>query len=253
MVAVIVFTEQSSAPAYEALASKHVRIEYVPLGQVTAIDDNAVELAVIDCGHDAANGLSLLTDIKQRRPDVPVIFVTDAHSVDVVLQAFKMGAREYFHKPLQPEELATAVEKILRFKRYAPERSHSPVAETSLPSLFSLSPILPGRLQRVIEHIEQNLSSALCLDELSRHACMSKFHFCRLFKRHVGMSPKQYCICRKMEHARQLLRRPDQTVTQTAFLVGFNDTTEFIRQFKKFTGLTPRVFRNSRPSMLTAR
>ena len=252
MVPVVAFTIHGAPPeGSELFASQNIRVELLPLGSTFAFASNGdMELAIIYCGHETDTGLSLLAEIKQLRPEIPVIFVTDARSEDLVLQAYKLGAREYFRSPFHREDLIAAVTKILRFKRHAPDKVAWLTEEAALLPLASIPPGLPERLQRVIDHIEKNLSVPLCLDELARHACMSKYHFCRLFKRHVGMSPKQFCICRKMELARQLLCRPDQSVTQTAFRLGFNDVTEFIRQFRKFTGLTPRTFRNSRCGIL---
>jgi AraC-like DNA-binding protein len=244
MIPVIAFTKNGTQPEeYDLFESRNLRIGILPLGSAFSFPgDAAVELAIIYCGNETETGLSLLAEIKRQRPDVPVVFVTDACSEGLVLKAFKLGTREYFRPPFSHRDLVATVEKILRFKRLAPDEEPSLQFETKLTSLAGL----PERLQRVIDHIERNVTSPICLEELARCACMSKFHFCRLFRRHVGMSPKQFCISRKIELARQLLHRPDQAVTLTAFRLGFNDVTEFIRQFKKFTGLTPRAFRNSR-------
>ena len=245
---VIAFTKNGTQPEeYDLFESRKIRIGILPLGSTFSFSGNiAVELAIIYCGNEADTGLSLLAEIKRQRPDVPVVFITDASSEGLVLKAFKLGTREYFRPPFSRRDLVATVEKILRFKQLAPDDDCGLQVETDLSPLPGLPVSLPERLQRVIDHIERNLSAPLCLEELARCACMSKFHFCRLFRQHIGMSPKQYCLSRKIELARQLLHQPGQPVTLTAFRLGFNDVTEFIRQFKKFTGLTPRAFRNSR-------
>jgi DNA-binding NtrC family response regulator len=58
------------------------------------------EIVVIDCGQNPLKGLNLLKEIKTKRPDIPVIFVTEESSEEIVIKAYKAGAREFFKKPL---------------------------------------------------------------------------------------------------------------------------------------------------------
>ncbi len=252
MAPVVVFSQDGSPPDYDGLTSPKVRFAIVPFEEAArSFRDSAMELAIIDCGEDTGVGLRILEEIKRRRCDVPVIFITAASSEDVVLLAFKLGAREYFRKPFPPDELAAAVTKLLAFTR--PGHLPGSPGETELQPLLRCPASLPERLQGVVTHIEQDLAATHRLEELASRACMSKYHFCRLFKRHVGLSPKQYCLCRRMEEACKLLCRPDHSITTTALRLGFNDTTEFIRQFKKFTGLTPSAYRKTHGQSPSAR
>ena len=234
---VVVFSERGARSVYTSLSSPMIRVVFAPVGTTAStFAAAAINLAIIDCGDKAEAGLATLGQLRRHRPGVPVIFVTAVHSEDVVLHAYKLGAREYFRQPFLAEELGAAVAKILGFKRQAPKPG--PVAMTNAN--------LPERLRRVVEYIEQNLTAPLSLGELADRACTSKFHFCRLFKRYTGLTPKQFYICRRIEKARELLDKNDHTISQVAYRLGFNDVSEFIRQFKKFTGYTPRGYRNSR-------
>ena len=216
-------------------------------------DGRAIGLAIIDNGDNAEAGLRLLKEIKQSRSDVPVIFVTGASSEDVVMRAFKLGARDYFRKPFDPIVLEETVAKILRFKRVQSGKPMLPGEEKNeIPELIHLPDKLPERLLRAISYIEENLSSPLCLDTIAQQACLSKYHFCRLFKRHVGVSPKQFCAYRRIERAQRLLAVPSQTVSSAAYKSGFNDTSDFIRQFKKLTGVTPGAYRQSLSSVTSS-
>lgn len=244
----VVFSENGARSCYEELEGPDLRVDIVPLDDVSAAERRALVLAVIDCGRDAEAGLVLLRQFKERRVDVPVIFVTCASSEDVVLRAFNSGAREFFRNPFDPTQFTGSVEKLLHFKRLSPEKRPSVSGEKEgLPALVQLPPELPQRLVWTLTYIDRNLSSPLSLDSLAGQACLSKFHFSRLFKQHIGLSPKQYCVCRRIEKARVLLGMPDHTISLTAYRLGFNDVTEFIRQFKKFVGVTPGVYRKSFP------
>lgn len=248
METVVIFIETGKPPCYEALAAPDVCIEFMPFHAAASVGEHALDLAVIDCGNDFESGLRTLQKMKQYRTDVPVIFIAEASSEAVVLEAFKLGARDYFRKPFDPFEFGGSAARILGFKRNQAVKSpEQPVSgKNEIQPLFTLPDKLPEKVLRAITFINENLLTPLRLDVIARQACLSKYHFCRLFKRAVGMSPKRYCVYRRIEYARQVLGRPGQNVTMTAFRSGFNDVTEFIRQFKKIAGVTPGSYRASR-------
>lgn len=243
---VVVFTEREGSEEYLALARPDVAVEAFSLeeGETATVSCDTV-MAVIDCGVNADAGLWLLARIKRNRPDIPVIFVTAASSEEVVIKAYKAGARDYFRKPLDQWELEKTVDLLLRLKGRAADE-HPPLKEEE-PAVVEVKglPIADCSpcLLRAIEYIEGHLSEAILLDTLARQACMSKFHFCRVFKRRIGMSPMHFLVLRRIEKAKELLCQADHTISMVAFKSGFNDLSDFNHQFKKFTGLTPTAFR----------
>jgi AraC-like DNA-binding protein len=94
-----------------------------------------------------------------------------------------------------------------------------------------------------IRYIEENLSNVICLDDIAEKANVSKYHFCRLFKKRVGMSPLRFATCMRIEKAKELLKNDDLTISTAAANVGFNDISSFIKQFKRLTGMTPSSYR----------
>lgn len=245
---VAVFIENGMPSCYEELAAPNVRIEAVPFDTAAFAGELAMDLAIIDCGDDAEAGLCLLKSMKLSRDDVPVIFITEASSEAVVMGAFKLGARDYFRKPLDLFELNETVARILGLKRDQERKWPGPAGngKDELSVLFRLPDELPERLLRAVSYMEENLTAHLSLDAVAGQACLSKYHFCRFFKRHVGVSPMRYSLYRRIERACQILCRPNQTITLTAFKSGFNDVTEFIRQFRSIMGVTPGSYRKSR-------
>ncbi|PFM99769.1 AraC family transcriptional regulator [Bacillus cereus] len=94
-----------------------------------------------------------------------------------------------------------------------------------------------------LRFIEQNLyNDELSLEKVASHAYISKCHYSKLFKKHLGTGYKDYVINKRITKAKSLLRR-GYSVTETCYAVGYNDLTHFGRIFKKVVGVSPSVFR----------
>lgn len=98
-------------------------------------------------------------------------------------------------------------------------------------------------LTRVKSYIEENLETDVRLDMLADVAELSEFHFSRMFRTAMGVSPHQYVIKRRLERARALLSDTDESIAQIAYQVGFSSQSHLTATFKKATGITPGKFR----------
>lgn len=97
------------------------------------------------------------------------------------------------------------------------------------------------QLKNVIEYICSKIQGILTLEELAAATHLSVFHFSRLFKNTLGVSPYQFVLGMKIEHAKKLIRRRDP-IGDIAYTLGFTDSAHFCNAFKKFTGLSPLQF-----------
>lgn len=97
------------------------------------------------------------------------------------------------------------------------------------------------RLGAVIDYIEAHLTEDIGLSDLSLQAGLSKFHFSRLFKQTLGVTPHRYVVKRRIEQAAQRLKQ-GQPIAQVAYHFGFSDQSHFTRAFKQVKGSTPRQF-----------
>lgn len=99
------------------------------------------------------------------------------------------------------------------------------------------------RLCQARNYIHHNLDTSLDLDTLAQVACLSKFHFIRLFKEAFGQTPRQYLIGHRLEHARILLLNSSKTFHEICQEVGLKDSSSFGRLFKRSYGATPQIYR----------
>jgi AraC family transcriptional regulator len=98
-------------------------------------------------------------------------------------------------------------------------------------------------MSEVLDYIDENVEADLSVDELASIACMSRFHFSRVFKLATGLPPYRYVSTKRFERARELLDKGDRPLGNIAFALGFSSESNFSRAFRQATGLTPRQFR----------
>jgi AraC family transcriptional regulator len=100
------------------------------------------------------------------------------------------------------------------------------------------------RLKRVLDYIDSNIGRPIALDQLAADACLSPFHFSRLFRDATGLAPHRYVTNRRVQSAKDALARPGPSLVEIALDNGFGSLDNFIRVFRKTTGLTPGQYRS---------
>lgn len=99
-------------------------------------------------------------------------------------------------------------------------------------------------LTRAKEYIRAHLEADISLDDISQAAHLSKYHFLRLFRQQVGMTPHQYVISSRLNAARSALEA-GAVPNDVAFHYGFADLSHFNRRFKRVYGMTPYQYQRS--------
>lgn len=106
-------------------------------------------------------------------------------------------------------------------------------------------PLPPRQLREILTHIEANLESDIKLAELARIHGWSPYYFCRIFKKSTGLTPHQYVLRQRVEKAKKLLGSSSLDLSNVALEAGFANQSHFGTIFRRFTGCTPKQYRNS--------
>lgn len=108
-----------------------------------------------------------------------------------------------------------------------------------------------------LDHLERNASEPCSLSGVAAVVGLSPYHFLRLFKREIGVTPYRFVMHTRIRKAVELLRDTRLPVTEIAFSVGFGDLSNFLHVFRREIGCSPLQFRNAGPrhgvAMLRAR
>ncbi|NEQ53419.1 MAG: helix-turn-helix transcriptional regulator [Leptolyngbya sp. SIO3F4] len=91
--------------------------------------------------------------------------------------------------------------------------------------------------------IDAHLGQEIRLNDLAQQVDMSQFHFGRLFKQSLEVSPYQYLLQQRVEKVKQLLKQTDKPIADIALSCGFNSHSHLNRKFRQLTGTTPKAYR----------
>jgi AraC-like DNA-binding protein len=101
---------------------------------------------------------------------------------------------------------------------------------------------LERKMNRVFAYIDQNLQSNIDLRDMANAACISEFHFIRVFTTFCGCTPYQYIIKKRIDMAKTMIQYNVLSVFEISKACGYGRVQSFRKCFKRETGFTPREF-----------
>jgi AraC family transcriptional regulator, regulatory protein of adaptative response / methylated-DNA-[protein]-cysteine methyltransferase len=105
------------------------------------------------------------------------------------------------------------------------------------------------RACRFIEkHIESHLEGAVTLEALGKEVSVSPYHFQRVFKRVMGITPRQYAQAYRLGQLKQQLKEGEQ-VTTALYNAGYGSSSRLYEQTPAQLGMTPSAYRQGGKNM----
>lgn len=165
-----------------------------------------------------------------REPQFDTVVLPDAQ----LFSAFRLlcGAFRWEAQLLEREELVTQVFGDLLL-RHGTARISRPVLGRE-----------PRAVREAIAYMEEHSARNFSLDELAKVACLSKYHFTRVFKKEVGLTPHAYQIHLRVRRAAQMIRC-GMGISSAAHAAGFAAQSHLNLHFKRCLGITPGHYARS--------
>ncbi|MFD2472383.1 helix-turn-helix domain-containing protein [Amycolatopsis silviterrae] len=98
-------------------------------------------------------------------------------------------------------------------------------------------------MDAVVTAAAANLSSPPSVDEMARIACLSKYHFVRVFHEVTGLTPARFVTALRLREASRLLLLSEMAVMDVGTAVGYSSAATFTNQYRRYTGFAPRDLR----------
>lgn len=204
------------------------------------------DLIVSDVMMPLMDGFTLCSTLKKdpRSSHIPIILLTAKSTVANRLEGLHLGADDYIVKPFSMKELQLRIRNLLerqrQHRKWLLESVSSPDVDQleSPPSLPQTDPLIE-KLSAIIEtHLDD---SSFGVEELIAQSGFSRMNLHRKLKAVMGESAGEFIRTYRLKRAAQFLQK-GHPVSETAYLVGFEDPSYFARSFRKTYQLSPSEF-----------
>lgn len=174
---------------------------------------------------------------------IPVILLTALGDEKNMLEGLEIGADAYITKPFSVGILKATVKNILA-NRALLRQVYNSIEDREQTLPINCTNTLDWKfIASVKECIENNMgNSDFNVDMLSSQHHMSRTSFFNKLKALTGYAPADYIRMIRLQHAAQLLKQGEHTVTEIADMVGFSDAKYFREVFKKYYNVSPSKF-----------
>lgn len=115
---------------------------------------------------------------------------------------------------------------------------------TSKMLLLKKDTILSKSISLCIDYIYNHLNTRITINGLADYTNLSPSYLSKLFKKELGVSISDYIREKKIETAQNLLRYSNYSLIEISNYLAFSSQSHFIQNFEKYTGTTPKKYRD---------
>jgi signal transduction histidine kinase/DNA-binding response OmpR family regulator/ligand-binding sensor domain-containing protein len=200
------------------------------------------DLVISDIMMPVMDGYALCQKLKKdpRTSHIPVVLLTAKASVDERLEGLSLGADDYIAKPFHIQELQLRIRNLLEQRRQLQQWVLASITSTTSPANApsTTDPLIEKLCQLVEEHLDETAFGA---EELTLASGMSRMNLHRKLRALADTSTGEFIRNYRLKRATQFLRE-GRSVSETAYLVGFEDPSYFARSFRKVYKTSPSAF-----------
>lgn len=203
------------------------------------------DLLITDISMPGISGLDLIRKSQSYGFCSRFVILTGYEEFEFARQAIKYHVKDYLLKPVDREELLSAVRKVeseLSGEKTGKQLHRLPVLENCR---LDVAPVeCNPKMQKILEYIGNNYRLDLSLDRIGEIFNLHPNYICALFKNELNLTFHRYLnILRVRNSAEMLLADGDAAISDIASASGFMTERQFYKIFKKYVSLTPGEFR----------
>ena len=201
------------------------------------------DIIVSDIMMHGLDGMALCEKIKkdERTSHIPIILLSALSSKEHIKDGLTKGADEFITKPFDIDLLQTKIENLLKLRRSLLEK----YSKLNLihPSHVVVKTLDDKFLEKAVKYIEKNIDNPeLNIDKLVEIMTVSRTQLYRKIKALTNMSVNEFINDIRLKRAEQIFSDKKISVSEVAYMVGFNELSYFGKCFKKKYGLTPSEY-----------
>lgn len=192
-------------------------------------------LAVVDICMPRMDGIEFASRAKEIDPDLPVVILSGHDTTEYARRSIRAGVWDYLLKPVCPEEIRAALQRVRRRLESAFPRPRPLDADAA--KSWGVLDEVRGWLHERLE--DPNLSLRRAAEEF----LLNPSYLSRRFKQAFGVSFVEYVMEQRVRRAMELARASDVSGYEIGRAVGIPDAHYFSIVFKKYAGKTFSAYR----------
>lgn len=196
------------------------------------------------------DGLQMVAALKSEFPEMKITILTGYRDFDYAQEAIRLGVFRYLVKPSRMKELHDAIADMVaaldaeRAAKQEPEKTEGPEETQEDEDVGQAGNYI---VNCALSYIRAHYSEKLSLGDVADHVYCSHWHLSRLLAA-TGHNFSEAVNNARVEEAKKRMLDPKYHLADIAVEVGFSDSAQFSRAFKKMTGISPNEYRNLSPA-----
>ena len=189
---------------------------------IKIIEENKIDIVITDVKMPLIDGIELSRYICKNHPNITTVILSGYAEFEYAQSAIQYHVSQYLLKPISKEKIMSCIKDIVKQKA------------TELPADDSMNTAETAdmTLETIAESVHSNAS-----------------YLSRIFKKEVGTSVITYITDLRIKKAKDLLEHSDLKTFEISDAVGIHDPAYFSVLFKKYTGMSPKSYRNKADSL----
>lgn len=181
------------------------------------------------------DGLTMLAGLRSEFPEMQITVLTGYRDFTYAQEAIRLGVTRFLLKPSKMDEIHEALQAMTgRLGELQTEAA--PAEEDSGTGNFIV--------RQAVAFIEGNYAQKLTLQDVADHCFVSTWHLSKLINKHLGKNFYDLLNSVRVDEAKRLLEDPKLKIGEIVELVGYSDSAQFARIFKKVVGVSANQYRN---------
>ena len=180
------------------------------------------------------DGLTMLAGLRSEFPEMQVAVLTGYREFSYAQEAIRLGVTRFLLKPSRMDEIHEALEAMTaRLSSGNTEET----AESENAGSFLIN--------QATAYMQKHYAEKLTLQDVADACYVSQWHLSKLMNRHTGKSFYDILNTLRIRAAKDLLKDPGLRISDIGEMVGYADTANFAKVFKKLVGMSANEYRNS--------
>ena len=211
----------------------------------SVFQEKVIDVMLSDIEMPQGSGLDLFEWVKSYYPTVECVYVTCHPEFDYMRKALQLGSADYVLKPIDYAELdgvlSQLVERVRRQRRIESIPSEIMQKASGEEDERPKDDVITAVKRYVREHIQEDIYIA----DIARQVFLNEQYLMRTFKKTTVVSILEFITNERLWLAKELLTNTSYPINRVADMVGYGNYSYFTKIFKRNTGMTPQVFRQT--------